>query len=121
MACAMSFMAPERYADRFHLDGFDSGWVDTDARGDRTFTQLPGGDFTLHVQAAGPCCWSRYAPCSTPCVAAKCSWSMCPSIHAALAKGLALRTDMAGNIPAQVLGGRAHPADPAQRQCREVH
>jgi len=54
VARAMSFIAPERNVYRFHLDGFDSGWVDTDARGDRTFTQLPGGDFTLHVQAAGP-------------------------------------------------------------------
>ena len=54
VARAMSFVAPERNVYRFHLDGLDSGWVDTGARGDRTFTQLPGGDFTLHVQAAGP-------------------------------------------------------------------
>lgn len=51
---ALSFIAPERNIYRFHLDGLDSGWVDTGRRGDRTFTQLPSGDFTLHVQAAGP-------------------------------------------------------------------
>ena len=54
VARAMSFIAPERNVYRFRLDGLDSGWVDTGRRGDRTFTQLPAGDFTLHVQAAGP-------------------------------------------------------------------
>jgi signal transduction histidine kinase/ligand-binding sensor domain-containing protein/ActR/RegA family two-component response regulator len=54
VARALSFIAPERNAYRFRLDGVDSGWVDTGHRGDRTFTQLPSGDFTLHVQAAGP-------------------------------------------------------------------
>ncbi|GLR00046.1 hybrid sensor histidine kinase/response regulator [Dyella mobilis] len=54
VARALSFMAPEQNIYRFRLDGLDSGWVDSGHRGDRTFTQLPGGDFTLHVQAAGP-------------------------------------------------------------------
>jgi len=54
VARALSFIAPERNVYRFRLDGFDSDWVDTGRRGDRTFTQLPSGDFTLHVQAAGP-------------------------------------------------------------------
>ena len=54
VARALSFMAPERNVYRFRLDGFDNGWVDTGRSGDRTFTQLPNGDFTLHVQAAGP-------------------------------------------------------------------
>ena len=53
-ARALSFIAPERNVYRFRLDGLDSGWVDTGRRGDRTFTPLPSGDFTLHVQAAGP-------------------------------------------------------------------
>jgi signal transduction histidine kinase/ligand-binding sensor domain-containing protein/CheY-like chemotaxis protein len=51
---ALSFLAPEHNVYRFRLDGLDSGWVDTGLRGDRTFTQLPSGDFTLRVQAAGP-------------------------------------------------------------------
>ncbi|GGA39564.1 hybrid sensor histidine kinase/response regulator [Dyella nitratireducens] len=54
VARAMSFIVPERNVYRFRLEGLDNNWVDTGSRGDRTFTQLPGGDFTLHVQAAGP-------------------------------------------------------------------
>ncbi|BDU21751.1 hybrid sensor histidine kinase/response regulator [Dyella sp. GSA-30] len=54
VARALSFMAPERNTYRFRLDSVDNNWVDTGRRGDRTFTQLPSGDFTLHVQAAGP-------------------------------------------------------------------
>jgi signal transduction histidine kinase/CheY-like chemotaxis protein/sugar lactone lactonase YvrE len=51
---ALTYMAPERTRYRFRLDGLDTDWVDTGARGDRTFTQLSGGDYTLHAQAAGP-------------------------------------------------------------------
>jgi signal transduction histidine kinase/ligand-binding sensor domain-containing protein/CheY-like chemotaxis protein len=54
VARALSFIAPERNVYRFRLDGLDNSWVDTGQRGDRTFTPLPSGDFTLHVQAAGP-------------------------------------------------------------------
>ena len=54
VARALSFIAPERNVYRFRMDGLDNGWIDTGRRGDRTFTQLPSGDFTLHVQAAGP-------------------------------------------------------------------
>ena len=53
-ARALTYLAPERTRYRFRLDGLDSDWVDTGARGDRSFTQLPGGDYVLHVQAAGP-------------------------------------------------------------------
>ncbi|HEX7817155.1 two-component regulator propeller domain-containing protein [Dyella sp.] len=51
---ALSFMAPEHNMYRFRMEGFDTGWVDTGHRGDRTFSQLPSGDSMLHVQAAGP-------------------------------------------------------------------
>ncbi|NKJ20966.1 hybrid sensor histidine kinase/response regulator [Dyella sp. SG609] len=53
-ARALTYLAPERTRYRFRLDGLDSDWVETGARGDRSFTQLPGGDYVLHVQAAGP-------------------------------------------------------------------
>ena len=53
-ARALTYLAPERTRYRFRMDGLDSDWVDTGARGDRSFTQLPGGDYVLHVQAAGP-------------------------------------------------------------------
>ena len=52
-ARALTFLAPERTRYRFRLEGLDTDWVDTGTRGDRTFTQLPGGDYALHVQAAG--------------------------------------------------------------------
>jgi signal transduction histidine kinase/ligand-binding sensor domain-containing protein/ActR/RegA family two-component response regulator len=54
VARALSFIAPERNRYRFRLDGLDNDWVDSGQRGDRTFTQLPSGNFTLRVQAAGP-------------------------------------------------------------------
>ena len=53
-AHALTYLAPERTRYRFRLDGLDSDWIDTGARGDRSFTQLPGGDYVLRVQAAGP-------------------------------------------------------------------
>jgi len=53
-ARAISYIAPERNSYRFRLDGLDSGWVNTGHRADRDFTQLPAGDYELHVQAAGP-------------------------------------------------------------------
>lgn len=34
-----------------HLDGFDKGWVDQGANGDRVFSALPPGSYTLHMQA----------------------------------------------------------------------
>ena len=52
-ARALTFLAPERTRYRFRLEGLDNDWIDTGTRGDRTFTQLPGGDYALHVQAAG--------------------------------------------------------------------
>jgi signal transduction histidine kinase/ligand-binding sensor domain-containing protein/CheY-like chemotaxis protein len=53
-ARALSYIAPERNSYRFRLDGLDTGWVDTGHRADRNFPQLPGGNYKLHVQAAGP-------------------------------------------------------------------
>ncbi len=53
-ARAVSYIAPERNRYRFRLDGLDSDWVDNGPRGERSFTQLPSGDYTLQVQAAGP-------------------------------------------------------------------
>nr|WP_255430898.1 hybrid sensor histidine kinase/response regulator [Rhodanobacter sp. DHG33] len=51
---AVSYIAPERNTYRFRLSGMDSGWVDTGHRADRGFSQLPGGNYKLYVQAAGP-------------------------------------------------------------------
>lgn len=51
---ALSYVNPSRNHYRFRMEGFDSGWVDTGARGSREFTGLPAGHYTLQVQAAGP-------------------------------------------------------------------
>lgn len=53
-ARALSYIAPERNTYRFRLEGLDSDWVTAGHRADRSFTQLPGGDYRLRVQAAGP-------------------------------------------------------------------
>lgn len=37
---------------RFRLDGYDTGWVDVGARGERVFSRLPAGHYRLEVQAA---------------------------------------------------------------------
>jgi signal transduction histidine kinase/ligand-binding sensor domain-containing protein/ActR/RegA family two-component response regulator len=51
---ALSYIAPERNSYRFRLAGMDTGWVGTGHRPDRGFSQLPGGNYKLYVQAAGP-------------------------------------------------------------------
>ena len=51
-ARVLSFLNPGGNSYRFKLDGFDKDWVDTGARGERVFSQLPAGDYRLRVQAA---------------------------------------------------------------------
>ena len=51
-ARALSFLNPEGNDYRFKLDGFDKDWVDAGARGERVFSQLPAGTYTLRVRAA---------------------------------------------------------------------
>ncbi|HJW07729.1 MAG TPA: two-component regulator propeller domain-containing protein, partial [Rhodanobacter sp.] len=48
-----SFVDPAANRYRFLLHGFDSDWVDTGNRGERDFTGLGAGDYTLEVMAAG--------------------------------------------------------------------
>ena len=52
MARALSFLNPAGNRYQFRLDGFDEDWVDTGARGERVFSQLPAGDYQLQVRAA---------------------------------------------------------------------
>ncbi|MEI7036554.1 hybrid sensor histidine kinase/response regulator [Fulvimonas yonginensis] len=52
-ARVFSYVNPAANRYRFRLDGFDSGWVDVDGRGEREFAGLGAGDYTLHVMAAG--------------------------------------------------------------------
>ncbi|MDE1895399.1 MAG: hybrid sensor histidine kinase/response regulator, partial [Xanthomonadaceae bacterium] len=48
-----SYINPQANRYRFRLDGFDSGWVDVDSRGERDFAGLGAGDYRLEVIAAG--------------------------------------------------------------------
>jgi len=48
-----SFVSPLANHYRFRLQGFDSGWVEVDHRGEREFAGLAAGHYTLEVQGAG--------------------------------------------------------------------
>jgi signal transduction histidine kinase/ligand-binding sensor domain-containing protein/CheY-like chemotaxis protein len=48
-----SFINPAVNHYRYRLDGFDTGWIDGDSRGERDFAGLPSGDYKLDVMAAG--------------------------------------------------------------------
>ncbi|UJJ50402.1 hybrid sensor histidine kinase/response regulator [Rhodanobacter denitrificans] len=52
-ARVFSYVAPAANRYRFRLHGFDSDWVDTGSRGERDFSGLGAGDYTLDVMAAG--------------------------------------------------------------------
>ncbi len=51
-ARVLSFLNPGGNEYRFKLEGFDTDWVDTGARGERVFSQLPAGNYRLQVRAA---------------------------------------------------------------------
>ncbi|MGC1549651.1 MAG: ATP-binding protein [Rhodanobacter sp.] len=52
-ARVFSYVDPSANHYRFRLSGFDSDWIDTGNRGERDFSGLGAGNFTLHVMAAG--------------------------------------------------------------------
>ncbi|HEY0199222.1 MAG TPA: ATP-binding protein [Rhodanobacter sp.] len=57
-----SYINPVANHYRFHLNGFDNGWINGDNRGERDFAGLDAGDYTLDVQAMGSeGKWSRLA------------------------------------------------------------
>jgi signal transduction histidine kinase/ligand-binding sensor domain-containing protein/CheY-like chemotaxis protein len=47
----LSFDNAKSHRYRFHLDHYDSDWVEVGAAGERTFSQLPPGHYTLQVKA----------------------------------------------------------------------
>lgn len=52
---ALHFSDPRRNRFAYRLQGFDSDWIDTDARNRRaTYTNLSPGTYTLQVRAANP-------------------------------------------------------------------
>ena len=52
-ARVFSYVNPSANHYRFRLRGFDSSWVDTGDRGERDFTGLGAGNYTLDVMASG--------------------------------------------------------------------
>jgi diguanylate cyclase (GGDEF)-like protein len=50
---ALDYSAPERNRYAYRLDGFDSAWIDTEASHRvATYTNLPPGDYTLHLRGS---------------------------------------------------------------------
>lgn len=48
----MSFADPQSHRYRFRVRGYERDWIDAGASGERVFTQLPPGGYTLQVVAA---------------------------------------------------------------------
>lgn len=51
VARLLSFTDAHAHRYRFRLDGYDTGWVDNGAAGERVFARLTPGPYRLHVQA----------------------------------------------------------------------
>ena len=51
-ARALSFLNAGGNSYRFKLEGFDKDWVATAGRGERVFSQLPAGEYTLRIRAS---------------------------------------------------------------------
>jgi signal transduction histidine kinase/ActR/RegA family two-component response regulator/sugar lactone lactonase YvrE len=51
VARLLSFTDAHAHRYRFRLEGYDPGWVDTGAEGERVFARLAPGAYRLHVQA----------------------------------------------------------------------
>jgi diguanylate cyclase (GGDEF)-like protein len=50
---ALDYSSPERNKYSYRLDGFDSSWIDTEASHRvATYTNLPPGDYTLHLRGS---------------------------------------------------------------------
>ena len=52
VARALSYANPAGNRYQWRLENFDTEWVDSGNRGEREFSQLPTGDYRLHVRAA---------------------------------------------------------------------
>ena len=59
---ALSYANPSSNRYRFQLTGFDPEWIDSE-RGERTYSQLPPGKYTLQVRAANAdVAWNALEP-----------------------------------------------------------
>jgi signal transduction histidine kinase/ligand-binding sensor domain-containing protein/BarA-like signal transduction histidine kinase len=50
-ARALSYVNPAGNRYQWKLDGYDTDWIDSAHRGERAFSQLPGGEYALRVRA----------------------------------------------------------------------
>jgi two-component sensor histidine kinase len=56
----MDLVDPENNQYRYRLEGFDQAWVENGNRNSATYTSLPAGRYTLHVQGANSAgVWNR--------------------------------------------------------------
>lgn len=56
----MDLVDPENNQYRYRLEGFDQAWVENGNRNSATYTSLPAGRYTLHVQGANSAgVWTR--------------------------------------------------------------
>ncbi len=51
---ALSYRAPNQIRYRYRLEGYDDAWYDVGSDRQAAYTNLPPGDYTFSVQAAGP-------------------------------------------------------------------
>ncbi|MEO8802646.1 MAG: two-component regulator propeller domain-containing protein, partial [Rudaea sp.] len=59
VARALSYANPANNRYQWQLAGFDTGWIDGGANGERVFSQLPPGDYALKLRAsASGSAWS---------------------------------------------------------------
>lgn len=79
---ALAFADPESNRYRFRMQGLDLDWVETGARGERSFPTLPPGRYTLTAAGANPqSLWSEpLAP--IPVVVAEPPWRTWPAFVA---------------------------------------
>ena len=52
VARALSYANPAANRYQWKLDGYDADWIDAGHRGERAFSQLPGGEYSLRVRAS---------------------------------------------------------------------
>ncbi|MGA9333114.1 MAG: two-component regulator propeller domain-containing protein [Rudaea sp.] len=59
-ARALSFANPAANRYQWRLSGYDTDWIDSGHRGERGFSRLPAGNYTLRLRAAGAAgAWSK--------------------------------------------------------------
>jgi signal transduction histidine kinase/ligand-binding sensor domain-containing protein/CheY-like chemotaxis protein len=110
----LSFADPAAHRYRFRLVGYERDWVDGGASGDRSFSQLPPGDYTLQAVAAnGDGVWSA-PPLALAISVAPPWWSTGPSRLGFAAAGLLLLALAA--LAYRTTLRRRHAQQLAQRQ-----